>query len=248
MCTKSVKFGLDQALHHLLCMRTGKPMPYIIKAKWYVWTVCSHRHSSGGNSSCMAPTNLNLFWALSICHQCPTCSAAWKCERKIYWSFPGSAHQTELLRCLGRREWCATSANWKVPRWKSRVATLSRIHQALVEHFSRSSYRCQLDPPGSRWLLRKPTRLRFLLVSARSPPPPPLSLSLSPPQNTYLSLYFSFLHLFSFINVCPFAKVTKPFCNPLWWMHECVCGINFIFAIEVLCSIACWLRSEPPFA
>ena len=28
-------------LHHLLCMRTGKPMP---KAKWYVRTVCSHRH------------------------------------------------------------------------------------------------------------------------------------------------------------------------------------------------------------
>ena len=28
-------FGLDQALHHLVCMRTGKPMPYIIKAKWY---------------------------------------------------------------------------------------------------------------------------------------------------------------------------------------------------------------------
>ena len=41
-------------------------------------------------------------------------------------------------------------------------------------------------------------------------------------------------------------KVTKTFCNPLWWMHECVCGINFIFEIEVLCSIACWLRSEPP--
>ena len=36
-------------LHHLLCMRTGKPMPYIIKAiaKWYVRTVCNHRHSSG---------------------------------------------------------------------------------------------------------------------------------------------------------------------------------------------------------
>ena len=39
-------------------------------------------------------------------------------------------------------------------------------------------------------------------------------------------------------------KVTKPFCNPLWWMQECVCGINFIFEIEVLCSIACWLRFE----
>ena len=41
-------------------------------------------------------------------------------------------------------------------------------------------------------------------------------------------------------------KVTKPFCNPLWWMQGCVCGINFIFEIEVLCSIACWVRSEPP--
>ena len=41
MCTKSVKFGLANylALHHLLCMRTGKPMTYIIKAKWYVRTV-----------------------------------------------------------------------------------------------------------------------------------------------------------------------------------------------------------------
>ena len=46
MCTKSVKFGLAnyQALHHLLCMRTGKPMPYIIKAKSYVRKVCSHHH------------------------------------------------------------------------------------------------------------------------------------------------------------------------------------------------------------
>ena len=156
---------------------------------------------------------------------------------------PWKRSPRELLRCLGHREWCATSANWKVPRWKSRVVTLSRIHQSLVVHFSSSSYRCQLDPPGSRRSLRKPTRLSFLLVSARSPPPPP---SLSPSQNTYLSLYFSFLHLFSFIKVCPFAKVTKPFCNPLWWMHECVYGINFIFEIEVLCSIACWLRSEPP--
>ena len=63
MCTKSVKFGLAnyQALHHLLCMWTGKPMPYIIKAKWYVRKVCSHPHSSGGNVSCMAPTDVNLF-------------------------------------------------------------------------------------------------------------------------------------------------------------------------------------------
>ena len=35
-------------------------MPYIIKAKWYVRTVCSHRHSSGGNGSCMAPTDVNF--------------------------------------------------------------------------------------------------------------------------------------------------------------------------------------------
>ena len=64
MRTKSVKFGLAnyQALHLLsTCMRTGKPMPYIIKAKWYVRTVCSHHHSSGGNGSCMmAPTDVNL--------------------------------------------------------------------------------------------------------------------------------------------------------------------------------------------
>ena len=217
MCTKSVKFGLTnyQALHHLLCMRTGKPMPCIIKAKWYVRTVCNHRHSSGGNGSCMiAPTDVNLFWALSICHQCPTCSAAWKFKRKIYWSFPGSAHQRELLRCLGRRECSATSANWKVSRWKSRVATLSRIHQALVEHFSSLSHRCQLDPPASCRSIRKPPRLSFLLVSAHPPSLPPslslsLSLSLSPSHNTCLSLYFSFLHLFSFINVCPFAKSYK---------------------------------------
>ena len=179
-------------------------MPYIIKAKRYVRMVCSYRHSSGGNGSCMmAPTDVSLFWALSICHQCPTCSAAWKFKRKIYWSFPGSAHQRELLRYLGRREWSATSANWKVPRWKTLVATLSRIDQALVEHFSSSSHRCQLDPPGSRRSLRKPPRLSFLLVSAHSP------FSLSPSHNTYLSLYFSFLHLFSFINVCPFAKSYK---------------------------------------
>ena len=154
-------------------------MPYIIKAKWYVRAVCSHRHNSGGNSSCMAPTDVNLFSALSICHQCPTCSAAWKFVRKIYWSFPGSAHQRELLRCLGRREWSATSASWKVPRWKSQVATLSRIHRALVEHFSSSSHRCQLDPPGSRRSLRKPPSLSFLLVSARSTFSLSLSLSLS---------------------------------------------------------------------
>ena len=30
-------------------------------AKWYVRTVCSHRHSSGGIGSCMAPTVVNLF-------------------------------------------------------------------------------------------------------------------------------------------------------------------------------------------
>ena len=148
----------------------------------------------------------------AICHQCPTCSAAWKFERKIYWSFPGIAHQRELLRCLGRREWSATSANWKVPRWKSRVATLSRILQALVEHFSSSNHRCQLDPPGSRRSLRKPPRLSFRLVSARSPFSLSLSLSLSlflsPSHNTYLSLYFSFVHNFSF-NVCPFAKSYK---------------------------------------
>ena len=171
-------------------------MPYIIKAKWYVRTVCSRRHSSGGNSSCMAPTDVNLFWALSICHQCPTSSAAWKFERKIYWSFPGSAHQRELLRCLGRREWCATSANWKVPRWKSRVVTLSRIHQSLVEHFSSSSYRCQLDPPGSRRSLRKPTHLSFLLVSAR--PPPPLSLSIA----KYLPFSVFFLSASVFFYEC----------------------------------------------
>ena len=197
MCTKSVKFGLDQALHHLLCIPwAGKPMPYIIKAKWYVRTVCSHRHhsSSGGNSSC---TDVHLFWALSICHQCPTCSAAWKFERKIYLSFSGSAHQRELLRCLGRREWPATSANWKVPRWKSRVATVSRIHQALVEHFSRSSHRSQLDPPSSRRSLRKPPRLSFLLVSAR---PPPLSLSLSIAQ--YLPLSAFFLSAYVFFYKC----------------------------------------------
>ena len=179
MCTKSVKFGLDQALHHLLCMRTGKPMPYIIKAKWYVRTVCSHRHSSGGNSSCMAPTDVNLFWALSICHQCPTCSAAWKFERKIYWSFPGSAHKRELLRFLGRREWSATSANWKVPRCKSRVTTLSRshrlssntslarvtavswIHQALVDHFA------------------NPLAWAFCWFLPVPPPPPSLSVCFS---------------------------------------------------------------------
>ena len=132
----------------------------------------------------MAPTDVNLFWALSICHQCPTCSATWKFERKIYWSFPGSAHQRELLRCLGRREWSATSAKWKVPRWKSRVAILSRIHQALVEHFSSSSHRCQLDPRGSRRSLRKPPRLTFLLASARSP------LSLSIAQYLPFSVFF----------------------------------------------------------
>ena len=158
MCTKSVKFGLAnyQALHHLLCMRTGKPMPYIIKAKWYVRTVCSHRHSSGGNGSCMAPTadDVNLFWALSgsICHQCPHMFSSLKFKRKIFWSFPGSAHQRELLRCMWCTEWSATSANWKVPIWwKSRFATLSRIHQALVEHFSSWSHHCQLDPPAPRF-------------------------------------------------------------------------------------------------
>ena len=199
MCTKSVKFGLAnyQAQHHLLYMQTGKPMPDIIKAKLYVRTVCSHRHSRRGNGSyMMAPTDLNLFWALSICHQCPTCSAAWKFKTKIYWFFPGSTHQRELLRCLGRREWSATSANWKVPRWKSRDATLSRIHQAVVEHFSCWSHRCQLDPPGhrcqldppgSRRSLRKPPRLSFLLVSAHSP----FSLSLHRTIPTFLCIFFS---------------------------------------------------------
>ena len=191
MCTKSVKFGLAnyQALRHLLCMRTGKPMPYIIKAKWYVRTVCSHRHSSGGKGSCMAPTDVNLFRALSgsICHQCPTCSAAWKFKRKIHWSFPASSHQRELLRCMWHREWSATSANWKVLIWwKSRFAMLSRIHQALVEHFSISSHHCQLDPPDSRRSLRKPPHLSFLLVSAH-PPPPSLSLHRTIP--TFLCIF-----------------------------------------------------------
>ena len=120
MCTQSVQFGLDQALHHLLCMRTGKPMPYIIKAKWYVRTVCSHRHSSGGNSSCMAPTDVNLFWALSICHQCPTCSAAWKFERKIYWSFPTAAAPSQPTRLeVSRSDHSAASketASWRALR------------------------------------------------------------------------------------------------------------------------------------
>ena len=143
----------------------------------------------GGNGSCMmAPTDVNLFWALSICHQCPTCSAAWKFKRKIYWSFPGSAHQRELLRCLslGRREWSATSANWKVPRWKSRVATLSCIHQAFVEHFSSLSHRCQLDPPGSRRSLRKPLAWAFCWFL-----PIPLSLSFSLSLSLSLSLSHS---------------------------------------------------------
>ena len=195
MCTKSVKFGLTNyqapRLHHLLCMRIGKPMPCIIKAKWYVRTVCSHRHSSGGNGSCMmARTDVNLFWALSICHQCPTCSAAWKFKRKIYWSFPGSARQRELLGCLGRRECSATSANWKVSRWKSRVATLSRIHQALVELFSSWSHRCQLDPPGSCRSLRKPLAWAFCWFLPIPPPPPP-SLPLPPSLSLSLSLSLS---------------------------------------------------------
>ena len=184
-------------------------MPYIIKAiaKWYVRTVCSHRHSSGGNGSCMAPTVVNLFWALSICHwQCTTCSAPCKFKTKMCWSFPGSAPQRELLRCMGRREWSATSADWKDPRWKSRVTTLSAstrlssntslagvtavrgIQQALVDHFASS--RLELSAGFC----------------------PILFLSLSPSQNTYLSLYFSFLHPFSIINVCVvlLLKITKP--------------------------------------
>ena len=180
-------------------------MPCIIQAKWYVRTVCSHRHSSGGNGSCMmAPTDVNLFWALSICHQCPTCSAAWKFKRKIYWSFPGSAHQRELLRCLGRRERSATSANWKVSTWKSRVATLSRIHQALVEHFSSWSHRCQLDPPGSCRSLCKSPRLSFLLVSAHSPPSLSLSLSLSLSIAQYLHFSVFFLSASVFFYKCLF--------------------------------------------
>ena len=215
-------------------------------AKWYVRTVCSHRHSSGGNGSCicMAPIVVNLFWALSICRwQCITCSAPCKFKTPKCWSFPGSAHQLrELLRCMGRREWSATTADWKVPRWKSRVATLGRspihtslawltavsgIHQALVDHCASS----RLE------LFAGFCPILFLSLS--------LSLSLSPSHNTYLSLHFSFLHPFSFINVCVvhLLKVIKPVCNPLWWMQERVCGINFIFEIQVLCSIACWLKS-----
>ena len=123
-----------------------------------------------------------------------------------------------------------------------RALTLSRILQALVEHFSSSNHRCQLDPPGSRRSLRKPPRLSFLLVSARFPFS--LSLSLHRTIPTFLCI-FPFCICFLLTSVL-LLKVTKPVCNPLWWMHECVCGINFIFEIEVLCSIACWLRSEPP--
>ena len=156
-------------------------------AKWFVRTVCGHRDSSGGNGSCMAPIVVNLFWALSICRwQCTTCSAPCKFKTKKCWSFPGRAHQRELLRCMGRREWSAISANWKVPRCKSRVATLSssRIHQALVEHFSSWTHRCQWDPPGSRWSLLQAPGLIFLLVSARS------SFSLSLAQYLPFSVFF----------------------------------------------------------
>ena len=122
----------------------------------------------------------------------------------------------------------------------------------------------QPHPPGSRrTLLWHKSSLsvgstRLSPITSQSPslelsagfcpsPPPPLSLSLHRTIATFLCI-FSFLHLFSFINVCPFAKSYKALLlyNPLWWMQECVCGINFIFEIEVLCSIACWLRSEPP--
>ena len=249
MCTKLVKFGFANYLS-IICSACGLENQCPTSstwqgdiAKWYTSGRLgrSHRHSSGGNGSCIAPTVVNLFWALSMCHwQCTTCSAPCKFKTKMCWSFPGSAHQRELLRCMGRREWSATSADWKDPRWKSRVTTLSRIHHA-----------------GSRWtllLLESPlsvgsTRLssitsqapglNFLLVSARS------SFSISPSHNTYLSLYFSFLHPFSFVCMVLLLKVTKPVCILLWWMQELVslCGINFISEIQLLSSIACWLKS-----
>ena len=134
----------------------------------------------------MAPTVVNLFWALSICHwQCTTCSAPCKFKTKMCWSFPGSAPQRELLRCMGRREWSATSADWKDPRWKSRVTTLSRIHQALVEHFSSWSHRCQRDPAGSRRSLRKLPAWTFCWFL-----PDPLSLSLSLAKYLPFSVFF----------------------------------------------------------
>ena len=125
-----------------------------------------------------------------------------------------------------------------------------------MEKRSRQS---QPHPPGSRltllWL-ESPLSVGSTRISSITSQAPSLELSagfcpfpspsLSPSHNTYLSLYFSFCICFLLWMSVLLLKVTKPFCNPLWWMHECVCGINFIFEVEVLWSIACWLRSEPP--
>ena len=74
----------------------------------------------------------------------------------------------------------------------AQAIAVSWIHQTLADHFT------------------SPLTWAFCWFLPVPPPPPPsLSLSLSPSHNTYLSLYFSFLHLFSFINVCPFAKSYK---------------------------------------
>ena len=128
-----------------------------------------------------------------------------KFERKIYWSFPGSAHERSCsdswdaengLRLLltekspdGKAESPLSAASTRLSSYTSlaRVTAVSWIHQALVDH--------RVGSPLA-WAF-----CWFLPV-----PPPPLSLS--PLHNTYLSLYFSFLHLFSFINVC-FAKTYK---------------------------------------
>ena len=95
----------------------------------------------------------------------------------------------------------------------ARVTALSRIHHALVDHFTCSTWTLC-------WFLHpSPFSLPHTILT---------SLSVFPPASVFL-----YTRKWLVLSL----KVSKAFCKQLWWMQERVCRMNFIFEIQRLCSI-----------
>ena len=185
-------------------MRTGKPIPYIIKAKWPVRTVCSQRHAVVGMAhASMAQADVNSFLSSPDFNWFATESARQQpenLERKFVGPF------MEALKESWSDAWDAGNGLWLVPT--EQFPNGKAESQLSAKQFSSLSHCSQSDPPGSHRSLCM-LHLNSLLVSA---PPPPLPF-LSPSHNTYLSVFFP-LHLFFCIlwNAWSFRwKLQKPF-------------------------------------
>ena len=181
-------------------------MPYIIKAKWYVRTVCSHPHSSGGMHGShwckfiLSSLRLNLppvpvqqpenLKGKFICPSLEaltkeSCSDACDAENGLQLLL------TEKFPFDGKADSPLSAASTKFLSNTSlaQVIAVSWIHQTLANHFA------------------SPPHFSFLLASARSPFSLFLSLSFSlslslSPSAQYLPFSVFFLSASVFFYKC----------------------------------------------